>query len=123
LVSSANPDPSAPTETEIRFVDIVTRTAAIAVERDQSEAALRETQAQLAEHAQRLEERVLERTARLQETISELESFSYSISHDMRAPLRAMQSFAQILAEDCGDRIGPEGKDCIRRTGEMRTGR
>jgi len=109
------PDPSAPTETEVRFVDIVTRTAAIAGERDQSEAALRETQAQLAGHAQRLEERVQERTARLQETISELESFSYSISHDMRAPLRAMQSFAQILAEDCGDRISPEGKDCIRR--------
>ena len=109
------PDPSAPTETEVRFADIVTRTAAIAVERDHSEAALRETQAQLAEHAQRLEERVQERTARLQETISELESFSYSISHDMRAPLRAMQSFAQILAEECGDRIGPEGKDYIRR--------
>lgn len=109
------PDPSAPTDVEIRFVDIVTRTAAIVCERDQSEAALKDSQAQLAEHAQRLEERVQERTARLQETISELESFSYSISHDMRAPLRAMQSFAQILAEDCGDRIGPEGKDYIRR--------
>lgn len=109
------PDPSAPTDAEVRFVDIVTRTAAIAFERDQSEAALKESQAQLAEYAQRLEERVQERTARLQETISELESFSYSISHDMRAPLRAMQSFAQILAEDCGDRIGHEGKDYIRR--------
>jgi PAS domain S-box-containing protein len=109
------PDPSAPTDAEIRFVDIVTRTAAIAFERDQTEAALQDSQAQLAEYAQTLEARVQERTARLQETISELESFSYSISHDMRAPLRAMQSFAQILAEDCGDRIGPEGKDYIRR--------
>lgn len=109
------PDPSAPTEHELRFVDIVTRTAALAVERDQSEAALKESRAQLAEHAARLEERVQERTARLQETVSELESFSYSISHDMRAPLRAMQSFAQILAEDCADQIGPEGKDYIRR--------
>jgi len=109
------PDPSAPADAEIRFVDIVTRTAAIAFERDQTEAALKESQAQLAEYAQHLEERVQERTARLQETVSELESFSYSISHDMRAPLRAMQSFAQILAEDCGDRVGPEGRDYIRR--------
>lgn len=108
-------EPNAPKEQEVRFVDIVTRTAAIAVERDISEAALKETQTQLAEHAQRLEQRVQERTARLQETISELESFSYSISHDMRAPLRAMQSFAQILAEDCGEQVGPEGKDYIRR--------
>jgi signal transduction histidine kinase len=96
-------------------VDIVARTAAIAVERERSEAALKDSQAQLAGHAQRLEERVRERTAALQETVSELESFSYSISHDMRAPLRAMQSFAQLLAEDCGERIGPEGKDYIRR--------
>jgi signal transduction histidine kinase len=76
---------------------------------------LRESQAQLAGHAQQLEERVRERTAKLQETVSELESFSYSISHDMRAPLRAMQSFAQILEEECGGQIGAEGKDYIRR--------
>jgi signal transduction histidine kinase len=110
-----HPEPATPTEDEIRFVDIVTRTAAIAIERERFELALKESQAQLAEHAQRLEERVHERTAELQETVSELESFSYSISHDMRAPLRAMQSFAQILSEECGRQIGPEGKDYIRR--------
>jgi signal transduction histidine kinase len=108
-------EPATPTDEEIRFVEIVTRTAAIAVERDRSERALRESQAQLAGHAQQLEERVRERTAKLQETVSELESFSYSISHDMRAPLRAMQSFAQILEEECGGQIGAEGKDYIRR--------
>ncbi|MGH7944147.1 MAG: ATP-binding protein [Opitutaceae bacterium] len=110
-----HPEPATPTEDEIRFVDIVTRTAAIAVERDRFEVALRESQVQLAGHAHRLEERVHERTAELQETVSELESFSYSISHDMRAPLRAMQSFAQILSEECGEQIGPNGKDYIRR--------
>jgi signal transduction histidine kinase len=110
-----HPEPATPTDEEIRYVEIVTRTAAIAVERDQSERALKDSQAQLAEHAHRLEERVRERTAELQETISELESFSYSISHDMRAPLRAMQSFAQILEEECGGQIGPDGKDYIRR--------
>jgi PAS domain S-box-containing protein len=108
-------EPTTPTEEEIRFVDIVTRTAALAIERERSERALQESQAQLALHAQQLETRVRERTAELQETVSELESFSYSISHDMRAPLRAMQSFAQILAEECGGQVGAEGKDYIRR--------
>ncbi|MGZ8920650.1 MAG: PAS domain S-box protein [Limisphaerales bacterium] len=47
-----------------------------------------------------LERLVSDRTARLQETIGELEAFSYSISHDMRAPLRAMQGYAKVLLED-----------------------
>src|SRR6185295_4779552 len=44
-----------------------------------------------------LEETVHERTAKLRETIGELEAFSYSISHDMRSPLRAMQGYADAL--------------------------
>src|SRR6185436_10580980 len=46
-----------------------------------------------------LEQTVSERTAKLRETIGELEAFSYSISHDMRAPLRAMRGFSKILSE------------------------
>lgn len=84
-------------------------------EHKRSEAALREAHRLLADKATHLESLVRERTAKLQETIGELESFSYSISHDMRAPLRAMQSFAKILEEDCGEKIGPVGKDHIRR--------
>lgn len=48
-----------------------------------------------------LERTVEERTAQLRETVQELEAFSYSIAHDMRAPLRAMQGFATILSEEC----------------------
>jgi PAS domain S-box-containing protein len=62
-----------------------------------------------------LEEQVKERTARLQDTVSELESFSYSISHDLRGPLRVMQSFAQALREDCGEQLSAVGLDYIRR--------
>jgi signal transduction histidine kinase len=59
-------------------------------------------QAELREHAQTLEQRVAERTARLAETISELEAFSYSVSHDLRAPLRTMQGYSHYLLEDAG---------------------
>lgn len=48
-----------------------------------------------------LERLVAERTAKLQELVSELEHFSYTITHDMRAPLRAMQGYAEILSESC----------------------
>lgn len=51
----------------------------------------------------------------LRDTISELEVFSYTIAHDLRAPLRSMESFAELLAEDCGKHIGREGKDYIHR--------
>jgi PAS domain S-box-containing protein len=53
--------------------------------------------------------------AKLREMVGELETFSYSIAHDMRAPLRAMQDFARLLLEDCGDHVGDLGRDYIHR--------
>jgi PAS domain S-box-containing protein len=61
---------------------------------------IKRTQEQLEAHAAELEDRVRERTAKLQETVGELEAFSYSLSHDMRAPLRAIQGYAEIIQED-----------------------
>src|ERR1019366_8038110 len=66
-----------------------------------AEAALRESERQLREGDAELERRVAERTATLEETIGDLEDFSHSITHDLRAPLRATRSFAQILGEEC----------------------
>jgi PAS domain S-box-containing protein len=79
---------------------------------------LSETQHQLRLYAEQLEKRVVERTATLQQTISELEAFSYSVSHDLRAPLRAMQGYAQFLLEDYGKSVDETGRDFMVRIGE-----
>lgn len=76
--------------------------------------ALHQAQEQLRSHAAELETKVRERTARLESVVSELEAFSYSLSHDMRAPLRAIHSFSEIVLADCGDRIG-EGAGYLRK--------
>ena len=65
--------------------------------------------------AKRLDVLVEQRTARLQDTIAELEAFSYSISHDMRAPLRAMQGYAKALLSDYSDRLDAAAKHYLDR--------
>ncbi len=64
-----------------------------------------------------LEERVEQRTARLTAVNQELEAFCYSVSHDLRAPLRAMEGFAEILLEGYRTKLDGEGTDYLRRIG------
>ena len=76
---------------------------------------LKTAQAILSDQAVELESQVRARTAELRETIGELEAFSYSVSHDMRAPLRAMQGYTQLLLATHAATLDPESLDHLRR--------
>jgi PAS domain S-box-containing protein len=67
----------------------------------------------LANSRQELERLVNERTASLQEAVSQMEEFSYSVSHDLRAPLRAMQGYATALLEDYGSKLDGQGREYL----------
>lgn len=75
----------------------------------------RKIEKQLRRYHADLEKRVAARTSELTAAITELESFSYSVSHDLRTPLRAINGFSQALAEDYAQYIDAEGKDYIDR--------
>jgi predicted ATPase/signal transduction histidine kinase len=62
-----------------------------------------------------LESRVIERTAQLQEANQELDAFSYSVSHDLRAPLDAIEGFSLALEEDYGAQLEARAQDYLRR--------
>ena len=62
-----------------------------------------------------LERMVNERTASLREAITQMEEFSYSVSHDLRAPVRAMQCYAEVLMEDYGSKLDDNGKKYLDR--------
>ncbi len=62
-----------------------------------------------------LEQRVAERTAQLEAANRELEAFAYSVSHDLRAPLRAIDGFSGVIHEKYVEQLDAEGKDYLRR--------
>ncbi|HWH68866.1 MAG TPA: ATP-binding protein, partial [Candidatus Sulfotelmatobacter sp.] len=87
--------------TDLEFFHTLAGTLAEALERQRLESTLQR-------HAAHLDHLVRERTAKLEETIAELEGFSYSLVHDLRAPLRALHSYASILQDEASARLQPD---------------
>jgi signal transduction histidine kinase len=85
-------------------------------QRKRMEAELAKVYADLREHARTLEATVTERTSHLQQIIAELEGVSYSLSHDLRGPLRTIQGFSQIVLSDAADRLEPEEKELLTKS-------
>ncbi len=100
----ADTKPLESTDRLLRLGTNLATTVATYVERLEAEAALRENESRYRTLAQEL-----------QQANQELESFAYSVSHDLRAPLRTMQGFAHALLQNFGDRLEPEARDYARR--------
>lgn len=86
---------------------------------EERDAALRRTEEEIRTLNIRLEERVSQRTAELEASNRELAAFSYSVSHDLRAPLRTLDGFSRILLEDYSDRLDATARDYL---GRLRSG-
>jgi signal transduction histidine kinase len=88
---------------------------------EQRTTALQSSEREVHELNDELEKRVIQRTAQLQVANQELEAFTYSVSHDLRAPLRHISGFSKILVEEFGSTLDPEAQRYLQRIQESTT--
>jgi len=84
-------------------------------ERRAAERALNQARNDLAELNAKLEQTVADRTSSLREAIAQMEEFSYTVSHDLRAPLRAMRTYTDALLEECSEHLDESGRRYLTR--------
>lgn len=98
---------------EVEFLSTVAQYLSIALDRTRREKALRQAQNELRAHAEQLEREVAERTESLRESLKEMESFTYSVAHDLRAPIRFLAGYARALLEDHGEELSAQASSYV----------
>ncbi len=118
-----HPDPNMFSERTERLILGIAAQAAIAIDNAHLYEARKKAQDALSSAHEQLELRVAERTAKLSEAVAQMEEFSYTVSHDLRAPLRGMQAYSKALLEDCSDLLAakPQAVEYLQRIADNAT--
>ena len=94
---------------EVELLETISQYLAVALDREKTDRELRHAQTLLNAHTHELERNVAERTANLKQTIAELQTFSYTVAHDLRAPIRALKGYCDVLIEDYAKVLSGQG--------------
>jgi PAS domain S-box-containing protein len=93
---------------DLELIETVSQYIAVALDREHSQKALWQAH-------QVLETKVFERTARLKDSVQQLESFSYSVAHDLRAPIRAIKGYGEVLLQDFSKELSTKARSYLAR--------
>jgi PAS domain S-box-containing protein len=107
VLTVASRQPSAYSDEDENIIQTIADQLAIAIQNS-------ELYEQVRRYAEELEQRVAERTAQLAAKNRELETFTYTVSHDLKAPLRGIDGYSRLLLEDYLDRLDEEGRSFVQ---------